>query len=522
MAANERRAERVADRVAHPGPPLARFLIFCFALLLGALREGLIRQPAAYLLPGVAPSLDAVRLGALAAALVVGIVTWRRRAGFRSLVHALCALSLTLSLSGPAWFESFSFPIAAWFVAWLVPAALLGLIALVLTSCARSLGRSARSLEVLSYALNPFRVFTALLVLILGSVLGSVCGFWRSAAILGILSAILAFHAPALKSFAVARSGRKPIATPPIIAFVVAVASFSFALVRVPNAQLDKYPGEIVFASSGPAEFVITSVQQSFEVYRGRVLRLATVDAKRYAECSTHPALALAPSRHEVLILGSADGLAEREALAYPDVAHLTSVSDDLSLAHLVRKNQFFAQLTGHSLDSPRLSLVAAEALPWLAGSSQLFDVIIVDLPDPSDYLQGKNYSHFFYETLRAHLSPTGLLVTQATSNTSSPGAFASIAATVSSAGFSVHSYATPIPTLGEWAFLLASPGPWSTPKPDAVAQRILASNQFLSARTLELLLATGPALPVTAPQNTLNEQPVVELLNEERRERGL
>ncbi len=144
-------------------------------------------------------------------------------------------------------------------------------------------------------------------------------------------------------------------------------------------------------------------------------------------------------------------------------------------------------------------------------------------MPDPSDFSQGKNYTHYFFTELRRHLAPDGLFVTQATSNAASPRSFASIAATVASAGFQVQSYTAAIPTLGEWTFVIGSLGaPPTAASLSPLARRMLEHASYVTPRRLELLLASPPARDRQAPVNTLSEQPVVELLNQERRSRGL
>ena len=184
--------------------------------------------------------------------------------------------------------------------------------------------------------------------------------------------------------------------------------------------------------------------------------------------------------------------------------------------------NAFFDQLSQGALRSPRVTRIVAEPLPWLLHSSDEFGVILVDLPDPSDFAQGKNYTRFFYEAVRAHLSPGGVMITQATSSAASPASFSSIVATVRSAGFRVSPYAAPIPTLGEWGFVLGSLEPLSRASLAANVSRVLARTSYVDARRIDLLLSTPPAYDRDAEISTLDQQPVVEQLTIERHARGL
>jgi spermidine synthase len=510
-----------AHREAHAGLPLSRFLgLGCFVLL-GALEEGLLREPAAYLLPGTSPSLNVCRALALGSFALTAFFARLWHADYRALSWGLGGLSSALALAGPAWFLSFS--AGRWApAASLLPIAIAASSGLVVMATSHALGAAARALDVLRYAAQPFRALLALAALLGCSALGTSLGLWRGAALLAACAALLGLYLPTLSRYLHGSSGSRPSYAPAALGLSAALASFGLALYCVPSTDLGRYPGEIVFTSHGPGQYVVSSVQQSFEVYRGTVLRIASVDAKRYAECLVQPALALARHRSRVLVLGPGDGLAEREVLAYPDVTHVTTISDDLALAKLTRKNAFFGEASAGSLASPRLTLIEAEALPWLVAHPAHFDVIVVDLPDPSDFGQGKNYTHYFYEELGAHLAPDGIFVTQAASDAATPATFSSIAETVASAGFRIQTYAAPIPTLGEWGFVLGSLTELPTRDPSPVVTRVLQHTQFVDARTLELLLSAPPAVDAHAPVNTLSEQPVVDLLNDERRVRGL
>jgi len=516
MAAN-------SEREPHAGLPLARFLGFGAGLALAALDESVLRQPAAYLLPGVEPSLALARTAALACGVGLACLGWQLRLGLRALSLTIAATSIALAVAGPAWYASFEHRTVAWLVGLAVPASVAGLLGLTLGAGGRSLRREAHALEVIRYAIQPFRLLLAMGLLVAGAALGGRLGAWRSSAWLAAGFAVLGLSLPSLRHYLFGTRQTPWEFAPPALGLSLSLASLGFAQVSLPNDELARYPGEVVFSSHGAGQYVVSTVQQSFEIYRGDVLRIASVDAKRYAECLVHPALALSARRARVLVLGTGDGLAERELLAYPDVLHITTLSDDLSLATLARNNAYFSTMSGDSLGSPRVRLIESEALPWLASHTDEFDVIIVDLPDPSDYRQGKNYTHYFYEQLALHLAPGGVFVSQATSSAASKSSFSSIAASVESAGFLVHGYRAGIPTLGEWGFVLGSRLPlWRVNSLSPLSRNVLSSTSYVTARQLELMLGAPPARDSSAQGNTLAEQPVVDLLNEERRARGL
>ena len=73
-----------------------------------------------------------------------------------------------------------------------------------------------------------------------------------------------------------------------------------------------------------------------------------------------------------------------------------------------------------------------------LVSQDQHFDVIIVDLPDPSHPDLNKLYSTYFYQRLGELLSGDGTIAIQSTSPYHAKKAFISIGKTLESAGFAV------------------------------------------------------------------------------------
>ncbi|MFX7854110.1 polyamine aminopropyltransferase, partial [Acinetobacter baumannii] len=65
---------------------------------------------------------------------------------------------------------------------------------------------------------------------------------------------------------------------------------------------------------------------------------------------------------------------------------------------------------------SPKLRIVNADAFGWLEQHPEVFDVIVIDFPDPSNFALGKLYTASFYELVDQHLSAGGYAVVQTTS----------------------------------------------------------------------------------------------------------
>ena len=105
--------------------------------------------------------------------------------------------------------------------------------------------------------------------------------------------------------------------------------------------------------------------------------------------------------------------------------------------------------------------------------SDQVFDVIILDLPDPKNIALSKLYSQEFYAILSERLSPYGALVTQSGSPLFARDAYWSIVATwertrnpsLPNTALTVIPYHAYVPSFGDWGFTLAMPQ--KTAKPD-------------------------------------------------------
>ena len=85
-------------------------------------------------------------------------------------------------------------------------------------------------------------------------------------------------------------------------------------------------------------------------------------------------------------------------------------------------------------------------------------------------------------------------------------------------AGLATRGYHAPVPTFGDWGFLLASAGP--TP-PEPVWSQVAP---FLSGASVDDLKVLPPDVSVAepSPANRLFDMSVVEIFAEERHEAGL
>ena len=159
--------------------------------------------------------------------------------------------------------------------------------------------------------------------------------------------------------------------------------------------------------------------------------------------------------------------MAAREALSFSGVESIDLVDLDPAVTNLFTDNALLANLNSNALSDPRVQVINGDALSFLEESTALYDVIIIDLPDPSDIQLGKLYSKAFYDLVQRRLGPQGESVgIQATSPYRARKAFWTIVHTVeaSSTGnpenpktLQVNPYHTMVPSFGTWGFILGS-----------------------------------------------------------------
>jgi spermidine synthase len=220
-------------------------------------------------------------------------------------------------------------------------------------------------------------------------------------------------------------------------------------------AEDEMYADPVVFTQTTPYQrIVVTRGRAGFQLFLNGNLQFASADEYRYHEALVHPAMmaADAPPRR-VLILGGGDGLALREVLAHPSVEAVTLVDLDPAMTTLARKFPPLGDLDRHSFEDHRVTVINDDAMVWLDEHPGLWDVIIVDFPDPNNFALGKLYTKLFYRRLVARLSPGGAVSVQATSPLFARRSYWCIIETMRAAGLIVHPYQVTVPSFGVWGY---------------------------------------------------------------------
>ena len=105
------------------------------------------------------------------------------------------------------------------------------------------------------------------------------------------------------------------------------------------------------------------------------------------------------------------------------------------------------------------VKVINADAFVWLDQNQEVYDFVVIDFPDPTNYSLGKLYTSRFYRLLGRHLEGDSLVVVQATSPLVARRSFWCVVTTMEAAGLSARPYHAFVTSFGEWGYVLARRG---------------------------------------------------------------
>ena len=312
-------------------------------------------------------------------------------------------------------------------------------------------------------------------------------GLVRTGLLFGLLNASVALWALWLFRHELRRFGAHAFAC---AATLVVLALGMASADHITTWAEDKlYQDRVVFAQTTPYQRIIVTNapgegRVGVRLFLNGNLQFAQRDEYRYHEALVHPAMAAfgGTGPKKVAVLGGGDGMAVREILKYGSVESVTLVELDPAMTALFKAQPLLAGLNGQSLSSPKLRVLNTDAFQWLQSTDEMFDVLIVDFPDPTNFSIGKLYTNAFYALLDKHLSASGYAVVQTTSPLVARKSFWTVVNTIESTGLNTAPYHAHVPSFGEWGFVLASRRPYRLP------DQLPAGLRFLNPHSLPLM----------------------------------
>ncbi|MFC6281729.1 MULTISPECIES: polyamine aminopropyltransferase [Polaromonas] len=275
------------------------------------------------------------------------------------------------------------------------------------------------------------------------------------------------------------------------------------------------YQDRAVYTATTPYQrIVVTAGRGGHKLFLNGNLQFAERDEYRYHEALVHPVMSAHGAPKKVAVLGGGDGMAVREILKYPGVESVTLVELDPAMTRMFSQQPALRRLNADALLSPKVHIVNADAFQWLDTTPGMFDVVVVDFPDPTNFSIGKLYTNSFYALLDRHLAASGYAVIQTTSPLVARRSFWTVVSTIESVGLQATPYHANVPSFGEWGFVVASRRPFS---PTTQAGHLPPGLRFLNSQTLPLLFDFPLDMArVPAPVNRLSNQELVHSYEQE------
>lgn len=241
------------------------------------------------------------------------------------------------------------------------------------------------------------------------------------------------------------------------------------------------YRDQVIYSKQTPYQHIVmTKHKDDLRLFIDGNLQFSSMDEYRYHECLVHIPMMATPKKETILILGGGDGLAARELLKYDEVKKITLVDLDAEIIALCREDKGVSTLNEGALSNEKVHVVTQDGYKYLEESDELFDVIIIDLPDPNNETLNKLYTDVFYRLAANHLESTGAMSIQSTSPYYAKKAYWCINKTIEQEGLEVIPYHVQVPSFGDWGFQLVT-----KQKVDVAGFKLQHEMKFLNQETL-------------------------------------
>ncbi|QYR23306.1 spermidine synthase [Paenibacillus sp. sptzw28] len=175
----------------------------------------------------------------------------------------------------------------------------------------------------------------------------------------------------------------------------------------------------------------------------GYVMFGTTGDDNIWAESLVHIPMAAAKKQQNVLMIGGGGGITTREVLRYRGVNTVTVVDIDSKMLDLGRNLKQLVKFNKGSLSNAKVKTVIRDGRAFVEKSQMKWDVIIIDVPEPSHDSPGLSrlYSREFFTLLKNRLTTGGVISIACSMISEMPEFCWSVIATIKAAGLYVLPY---------------------------------------------------------------------------------
>jgi spermidine synthase len=199
------------------------------------------------------------------------------------------------------------------------------------------------------------------------------------------------------------RLAHLPLALLPLVLLLLVLLPLASFIHR---ATLRWQWSDLAFAADSPYGRIVIQARDSQRIFYENGLLMFETQGTAPEEV-VHPPLLAHPAPRDVLLIGGAAAGNLREALRHP-VAHVTVVESDPLLLRAARLH--LPPDEAAVLDDPRVTVVLADGRRFVQTARRTFDVVILDLPEPSTGALNRFYTEEFFREVRTVLNPGGIL----------------------------------------------------------------------------------------------------------------
>jgi len=184
-------------------------------------------------------------------------------------------------------------------------------------------------------------------------------------------------------------------------------------------------------------------------------LQSTSYDETIYHETLVHPIMNVFSKVQDmrILVIGGAEGATVREVLKWSTAKIVEWVDIDRRLVELCKKHLKYCNESLY--DEPRLYYFGDDIMKHLQYVTEpIYDIIIIDLPDPDPEMGTPLYGPEFWNLLRISLKPCGGMVTHTGPVEPGLGRQVGMKMVQDGVGIIGHPYHSMIPSFqGEWGF---------------------------------------------------------------------
>lgn len=279
-------------------------------------------------------------------------------------------------------------------------------------------------------------------------------GLFYSSLLFGIINVLLGV---ALNIVFLKGHKKTLIAGLSFILILITLVFYTGRLLQIWDEEIYKNP--IVTNIQTPYQKIVVTENNNDDtrLYLNRVIQFSSKDEHRYHEMLVHVPLVHFDDPKRILILGGGENLASREALKHSSIQLIDVVDIDSAMFDLAKNDTRIRSINEGAAHDPRVRLINQDAFTFLYKNTEKYDVIIADLPDPSNESLARLYSRQFFLLTKRNLNPNGIFVTQSGEIYFSNSVFSCIKNTVESVYKNTKIYHVYIPSFGDWGFTIAS-----------------------------------------------------------------